>query len=149
MRLVIQRVTESSVEIDGKIHGQIKEGLMVLVGIKETDNEAILKKMVEKLIHLRIFEDENQKLNLSLIDIKGEILSISQFTLYADCKKGRRPSFLAAAKPQISKPLYERFNKMIEDEGIHVETGVFGAMMNVKLINSGPTTIILDSDEIM
>ena len=149
MRLVIQRVTESSVEIDGKIHGQIKEGLMVLVGIKETDNEAILKKMVEKLIHLRIFEDENQKLNLSLIDIKGEILSISQFTLYADCKKGRRPSFLAAAKPQISKPLYEKFNKMIEDEGIHVETGVFGTMMNVKLINSGPTTIILDSDEIM
>lgn len=149
MRLVIQRVTESSVEIEGKIHGKIKDGLMVLVGIKETDNEVILKKMVDKLIHLRIFEDENEKLNLSLIDIHGEILSISQFTLYADCKKGRRPSFLDAAKPEISKPLYERFNQLIEAEGVHVETGIFGAMMKVNLINSGPTTIILDSDDIM
>lgn len=149
MRLVIQRVSKASVEIDGKIHGKINEGLMVLVGIKETDNDVILSKMVDKLIHLRIFEDENEKLNLSLLDIKGAILSISQFTLYANCKKGRRPSFLEAAKPQISKPLYEKFNQMLEDEGVHVETGIFGAMMNVNLINSGPTTIILDSDEIM
>lgn len=149
MRLVIQRVSTASVEIDGKIHGKIDEGLMVLVGIKETDNDVILSKMVDKLIHLRIFEDENEKLNLSLLDIKGAILSISQFTLYANCKKGRRPSFLEAAKPQISKPLYEKFNQMLEDEGVHVETGIFGAMMNVNLINSGPTTIILDSDEIM
>lgn len=149
MRLVIQRVSAASVEIEGDIHGKIDEGLMVLVGIKETDNETILKKMADKLIHLRIFEDENQKLNLSLIDIKGEILSISQFTLYANCKKGRRPSFLDAAKPQISKPLYEKFNKYLEESGIHVETGIFGAMMNVNLINNGPTTIILDSDEII
>lgn len=149
MRLVVQRVSEASVEIDGKINGAIKKGFMVLVGINNEDNETIIDKMVDKLIHLRIFEDENEKLNLSLLDVKGEILSISQFTLYANCKKGRRPSFLEAAKPDISKPLYEYFNKSIEDKGIHVETGIFGAMMNVSLINNGPTTIILDSQEII
>ena len=95
------------------------------------------------------FEDENDKLNLSLMDIKGEILSISQFTLYANCKKGRRPSFLDAAKPEISKPLYEYFNKALENAGVHTETGIFGAMMKVSLINDGPTTIILDSKEII
>lgn len=148
MRLVIQRVSEASVEIDGKIHGAIKEGFMVLVGINNEDNEIIIDKMVDKLIHLRIFEDANEKLNLSLLDVKGSILSISQFTLYANCKKGRRPSFLDAAKPEISQPLYEKFNEKIKEKGIHVETGIFGAMMNVHLINSGPTTIILDSHEI-
>lgn len=148
MRLVIQRVSEASVEIDGKIHGAIKEGFMVLVGINNEDNEIIINKMVDKLIHLRIFEDANEKLNLSLLDVKGSILSISQFTLYANCKKGRRPSFLDAAKPEISQPLYEKFNEKIKEKGIHVETGIFGAMMNVRLINSGPTTIILDSHEI-
>ena len=145
MRLVVQRVSEASVEIEGKINGQIKQGFMVLVGITNDDND----KMVNKLINLRIFEDENEKLNLSLMDIKGEILSISQFTLYANCKKGRRPSFLDAAKPEISKPLYEYFNKALENAGVHTETGIFGAMMKVSLINDGPTTIILDSKEII
>lgn len=149
MRLVIQRVDEASVEIEGKINGAIKKGFMILVGINNEDNEIIIDKMVDKLIHLRIFEDENEKLNLSLLDVKGEILSISQFTLYANCKKGRRPSFLEAAKPNVSKPLYDYFNEKIKEYGVHVETGIFGAMMNVSLINSGPTTIILDSQEIL
>ena len=149
MRLVIQRVSEASVEIEGKINGEIKEGFMVLVGITNDDNKEVVEKMADKLIHLRIFEDENEKLNLSLIDVKGEILSISQFTLYANCKKGRRPSFLDAAKPDLSKPLYEYFNEYLTKKGVHVETGIFGAMMNVSLINDGPTTIILDSKEIL
>lgn len=149
MRLVIQRVTQASVEIDGKIRGEIQDGFMVLVGINNKDNEIIIDKMVDKLIHLRIFEDENDKLNLSLLDVKGSILSISQFTLYANCKKGRRPSFLEAAKPEISKPLYEKFNEKIREKGIHIETGEFGAMMEVRLNNSGPTTIIMDSEEIV
>ncbi len=117
MRLVVQRVSEASVEIEGKINGQIKQGFMVLVGITNDDNEEIVDKMVNKLINLRIFEDENEKLNLSLMDIKGEILSISQFTLYANCKKGRRPSFLDAAKPEISKPLYEYFSSIRKCRG--------------------------------
>lgn len=149
MKLVIQRVKEASVEIEGKINGKINQGFMVLVGITNDDTQEIVDKMVNKLINLRIFEDENEKLNLSLMDVRGEILSISQFTLYANCKKGRRPSFLEAAKPDISKPLYEYFNKCLENNGVHVETGIFGAMMNVSLINEGPTTIILDSKEIL
>lgn len=149
MRLVIQRVSEASVEIEGKINGKIEEGFMVLVGITNDDNKEVVEKMADKLIHLRIFEDENEKLNLSLMDVKGEILSISQFTLYANCKKGRRPSFLDAAKPDLSKPLYEYFNEYLIKKGVHVETGIFGAMMNVSLINDGPTTIILDSKEIL
>lgn len=149
MRLVIQRVSEASVEIEGRINGKIDEGFMVLVGITNDDNKEVVEKMADKLIHLRIFEDENEKLNLSLMDVKGEILSISQFTLYANCKKGRRPSFLDAAKPDLSKPLYEYFNEYLTKKGVHVETGIFGAMMNVSLINDGPTTIILDSKEIL
>ena len=148
MRLVVQRVSEASVEIEGKINGQIKQGFMVLVGITNDDNEEIVNKMVNKLINLRIFEDENEKLNLSLMDIKGEILSISQFTLYANCKKGRRPSFIDAAKPDVSSPLYDYFNEVLEKKGVNVERGVFGAMMEVSLINDGPVTIILDSKEI-
>ena len=149
MRLVIQRVSKASVEIEGKVNGKIDEGFMLLVGITNDDNKEVVEKMADKLINLRIFEDENEKLNLSLMDVKGEILSISQFTLYANCKKGRRPSFLDAAKPDLSKPLYEYFNEYLEKIGVHVETGIFGAMMNVSLINDGPTTIILDSKEIL
>ena len=149
MRLVIQRVSKASVEIEGKVNGKIDEGFMVLVGITNDDNKEVVEKMADKLINLRIFEDENEKLNLSLMDVKVEILSISQFTLYANCKKGRRPSFLDAAKPEISKPLYEYFNKALENAGVHTETGIFGAMMKVSLINDGPTTIILDSKEII
>lgn len=148
MKLVVQRVKESSVTIDGKIHGQIDKGLMVLVGFCEGDNEVIVDKMVEKMIHLRIFEDAAEKMNLSLNDVHGAILSISQFTLYADCRKGRRPSFIDAAKPEVAIPLYNYFNQKIADSGIHVETGIFGADMKVSLLNDGPVTIILDSQDI-
>ena len=116
MRLVIQRVSKASVEIEGKVNGKIDEGFMLLVGITNDDNKEVVEKMADKLINLRIFEDENEKLNLSLMDVKGEILSISQFTLYANCKKGRRPSFLDAAKPDLSKPLYEYFNEYLDSK---------------------------------
>ena len=149
MRLVVQRVSEASVEIEGKINGQIKQGFMVLVGITNDDNEEIVDKMVNKLINLRIFEDENEKLNLSLMDIKGEILSISQFTLYANCKSGNRPSFTEACEPQKANELYEYFKKMCSKElERNIQSGVFGADMKVELLNDGPVTIILDSEEI-
>lgn len=148
MRLVVQKVSQSSVKIEGEIVGAIDKGYMVLVGITNGDDELLVEKMVDKLVNLRIFEDENDKLNLSLLDVGGSVLSISQFTLYANCKKGRRPSFIDAAKPDISSPLYEFFNKKLEEKGINVERGVFGAMMEVSLINDGPVTIILDSDEL-
>ena len=140
---------QSLLDILGQKHIFGENGLFTKFVEKNDDNEEIVDKMINKLINLRIFEDENEKLNLSLMDIKGEILSISQFTLYANCKKGRRPSFLDAAKPEISKPLYEYFNKALENAGVHTETGIFGAMMKVSLINDGPTTIILDSKEII
>lgn len=148
MRLVVQKVSQSSVKIEGEIVGAIDKGYMVLVGITNGDDELLVEKMVDKLVNLRIFEDENDKLNLSLLDVGGSVLSISQFTLYANCKKGRRPSFIDAAKPDISSPLYDFFNKKLEEKGINVERGVFGAMMEVSLINEGPVTIILDSNEL-
>lgn len=148
MRLVIQKASSSNVKINNEVVGSIDKGFMVLVGITDSDNKMIVDKMVDKLINLRIFEDENDKLNLSLLDVKGSILSISQFTLYANCKKGRRPSFIEAAKTDISKPLYEYFNQQLKEKGVMVETGVFGAMMEVSLVNDGPVTIILDSKEI-
>ena len=148
MRLVVQKVSQSSVKIEGEIVGAIDKGYMVLVGITNGDDELLVEKMVDKLVNLRIFEDENDKLNLSLLDVGGSVLSISQFTLYANCKKGRRPSFIDAAKPDISSPLYDFFNKKLEEKGINVERGVFGAMMGVSLINDGPVTIILDSNEL-
>ena len=148
MRLVVQKVSQSSVKIEGEIVGAIDKGYMVLVGITNGDDELLVEKMVDKLVNLRIFEDENDKLNLSLLDVGGSVLSISQFTLYANCKKGRRPSFIDAAKPDISSPLYDFFNKNLEEKGINVERGVFVAMMEVSLINDGPVTIILDSNEL-
>lgn len=148
MRLVVQKVSQSSVKIEGEIVGAIDKGYMVLVGITNGDDELLVEKMVDKLVNLRIFEDENDKLNLSLLDVGGSVLSISQFTLYANCKKGRRPSFIDAAKPDISSPLYDFFNKKLEEKGINVGRGVFGAMMEVSLINDGPVTIILDSNEL-
>ena len=148
MRLVVQKVSQSSVKIEGEIVGAIDKGYMVLVGITNGDDELLVEKMVDKLVNLRIFEDENDKLNLSLLDVGGSVLSISQFTLYANCKKGRRPSFIDAAKPDISSPLYDFFNKKLEEKGSNVERGVFGAMMEVSLINDGPVTIILDSNEL-
>ena len=126
----------------------IQKGFMVLVGFCASDTQEIVEKMVDKMIGLRVFEDDNGKMNLSLQDVNGSILSISQFTLYADCKKGRRPSFIHAAKPDVAIPLYDYFNETIQAQGIHLEMGVFGADMKVSLINDGPVTIVLDSQEI-
>lgn len=148
MKIVLQRVQKSSVMIDGKINGEIEKGYMVLVGFCDGDNYAIVDKLVDKLLGLRIFEDDQGKMNLSLNDVNGSILSISQFTLYADCKKGRRPGFSLAAKPDIAIPLYDYFNEKIMSYNIKVETGIFGADMKVSLINDGPVTIILDSQDI-
>ena len=149
MKIVLQRVKEASVTIDGEIHGAIGKGYMILVGFNEEDNHEIIDRLVEKVIHLRVFEDENQKMNRSLLDVEGSILSISQFTLYADCRKGRRPTFINAAKPDISSPLYDYFNECLRNQGIHVETGIFGADMKCALINDGRVTIVLDSDELI
>ena len=148
MKIVIQRVKESSVSIDGQIKGSIQKGYMTLVGFCESDTKAIVDKMIDKMIGLRIFEDDQGKMNLSLTDVQGAILSISQFTLYADCRKGRRPGFTDAAKPDTAIPLYDYYNQKIQDSGIHVETGVFGADMKVSLINDGPVTILLDIKDI-
>lgn len=148
MRIVLQRVSHASVTIEGQVHGQINQGYMILVGFKDEDDEAIIDRMVDKIIHLRVFEDDQGKMNLSLLDVKGAILSISQFTLYANSRKGRRPSFVEAAKPDISSPLYDLFNVRLEEAGIHVEKGIFGADMKCELLNDGPVTILLDSDEL-
>ena len=148
MKVVVQRVSESSVTIDGCVQGSIQKGFMVLVGFCPDDTKEIVDKMVDKVIGLRVFEDENGKMNLSLQDVNGSILSISQFTLYADCKKGRRPSFINAAKPDLAIPLYDYFNEKIREHGVHLQTGIFGADMKVALVNDGPVTILLDSQEI-
>ena len=148
MKVILQRVTQASCVVDGKVTGQIKDGYMALVGISADDQEELLEKMADKVINLRVFSDEEGKMNRSLLDVKGDILSISQFTLYADCKKGRRPSFTHAAKPDISSPMYDKFNEILIEKGIHVETGIFGADMKISLLNDGPVTIILDSDEL-
>ena len=145
MKLIIQRSKEAHVKIDEKITGQIDFGLVVLVGITHEDTEADIDALIQKMIHLRIFPDESEKLNLSLVDTKGSVLSISQFTLYADVKKGRRPNFTDAAKPDVAEKLYDLFNQKLRDEDIHVETGEFGKMMDVSLTNEGPVTITLES----
>ncbi|GLJ03624.1 D-aminoacyl-tRNA deacylase [Bacillus safensis] len=147
MRLVVQRVTNASVKVEEEITGAISEGYMVLVGVTHEDTEEDVLYLAEKLAHLRIFEDENGKMNRSLLDIKGSVLSVSQFTLYGDTRKGRRPNFMKAAKPDAANSLYECFNKTLREKGIHVETGRFGAMMDVSLTNSGPVTILMDSKE--
>ena len=148
MKVVLQRVKHASVTIDGVVHGKINQGYLLLVGITDGDTEAEAKKIADKVVDLRIFEDENGKMNLGIEQVQGDILSISQFTLYADCKKGRRPSFTKAARPEISNPLYERLNDFLRDRGMHVETGIFGADMKVELLNDGPVTIVLDSAEL-
>lgn len=147
MKAVIQRTTNASVTIDGSVVGEIDHGLVVLLGVTHEDTEQDVNYLVNKIINLRIFEDENEKMNLSLKDTEGSILSISQFTLYADTRKGRRPSFVHAAKPDEANRLYESFNEALRQEGIHVETGEFGAMMDVNLTNNGPVTIIIDSKD--
>ena len=147
MKLLIQRVKNASVSVDNTVVGQIKQGLCVFVGIAANDDEATLQKMADKMIQLRIFEDENHKMNLSLMDIHGEALLISQFTLLADCSKGRRPAFIGAGDPQQAKNLYEKFCQIVRDKGIPVQTGIFAADMLVHIENDGPCTFWLDSEK--
>lgn len=149
MKLVIQRVINSSCEIDGVISGKSDKGYMVLVGMGPGDTENIVEKMAQKLVKLRVFEDENGKMNKSIVDIGGNTLSISQFTLYADCTGGNRPSFAGAMEPIEAKRLYLYFNEYLRSLGMHVEEGIFAADMKISLINDGPITIILDSREIV
>lgn len=148
MKTVIQRVTRASVTIDGEVHGRIRNGFLVLAGICDQDGEAQVEKMAAKIAGMRIFEDEAGKMNLSLAQVGGEVLSISQFTLYADCKKGNRPSFDKAGKPDHAKKMYLYFNEALRSRGIHVEEGIFGADMKVELLNDGPVTICLNTDEL-
>lgn len=145
MRVVIQRVTEASVKVDGKIVGEIHKGLMLLVGIDENDEKHDADWLVQKILNLRIFGDENGKLNLSILDMNGEILCISQFTLIADYKKGNRPSFIKAAKPDQAIPLFDYFKNELKKSQLIIESGIFGADMKVSLINDGPVTILMDS----
>lgn len=148
MKVVMQRVKNASVTIEGNIYSEISEGLLLLVGIEDSDTDEMIEKMAKKCVELRIFEDENGKMNLGLQDIHGSILSISQFTLYADCKKGRRPSFTKAGKPEFSSMMYDKFNELLKSYDVEVKTGIFGADMKVALLNDGPVTIILDSKEL-
>lgn len=149
MKAVIQRVNNANVNVGGKIVGKIEKGLLVLLGVAAIDTEAVIETFVDKISKLRIFPDAQDKMNLSLLDIKGEVLVVSQFTLYADCKRGRRPSFTDAAAPEFAQNMYKKFVQRFKDAtGLKVEAGEFGAMMDVSLLNSGPVTIILDSKEI-
>ncbi len=145
--MVIQRVSSASVSVDGSIVSAISRGLLVLLGVAEDDAEADARYLAEKTAHLRIFEDDAGKMNLSLRDIKGEILVVSQFTLYGDCRKGRRPSFIKAAKPPKAEALYEVYVSTLAGMGLKPQTGVFRASMDVELINDGPVTILLDSQK--
>lgn len=148
MKFVIQRVTEASCTVEGKVTGQIKKGFLVFIGVSADDTTQIADKMVKKLLGLRIFEDENGKTNLSLHDVDGQLLLISQFTLYADCRKGNRPSFTNAGKPDMANEMYQYIIAKCKQEIKIVEQGIFGADMKISLLNDGPFTIILDSDEI-
>lgn len=145
MKVVIQRVSEASVKVEGKTVGEIGKGLMLLIGIDEQDEKTDADWLIQKILNLRIFGDENDKLNLSLIDVFGEILCISQFTLIADYKKGNRPSFIKAAKPEKAIPLFDYFKEEIAKSGLKTESGIFGADMKIALTNDGPVTIIMDS----
>jgi D-aminoacyl-tRNA deacylase len=145
MKVVLQRVSEAKVTVEGVVVGQIGAGLMLLVGVGQEDGEQDLVWMADKLAGLRIFEDNDGKMNLSVEDVGGAILSISQFTLYGDCRKGKRPNFMAAARPDIAQSIYDQFNERLRERGLSVETGRFGAMMDVALVNDGPVTLILDS----
>lgn len=144
MKVVIQRVSSANVVVEGKIVGEIEQGLVVLIGVSDHDTEETVKQMVRKITNLRIFSDENDKMNLSIKDVNGKILAISQFTLYADCTRGNRPSFTAAGKPDHANKLYEFFINEISKQDIEVEHGIFGADMKVSLTNDGPVTIMLE-----
>ena len=146
MRAVVQRVASSRVSVDENITGEIERGLLVLLGVTHEDSSADVDYLLEKIVNLRIFEDENEKMNLSLKDINGELLVVSQFTLYGDCRKGRRPNFTNAAKPDLANELYEEFIEEASKQNIKVGTGKFGANMMVELTNEGPVTILIDSE---
>jgi D-tyrosyl-tRNA(Tyr) deacylase len=148
MRFVIQRVTDAKCEVDGNITGQIEQGFCVFIGISQTDTRQIADKMIKKLINMRIFSDSEGKTNLSLADVKGSLLLISQFTLYANCRKGNRPSFIEAGEPQLANELYEYIIDRCKQENLRVGTGIFGADMKISLTNDGPFTILLDSDDL-
>lgn len=148
MRAVVQRVSAASVSVGGQIVGKIGPGLLVLLGVSDTDNEQIAARMLAKIVDLRIFADSGGAMNLSLAEISGEMLVVSQFTLYADCRRGRRPSFTRAAPPESAEMLYDRFVELARQRLGRVETGRFRAMMEVESINSGPVTIILDSEDL-
>src|SRR5215469_5147692 len=147
MRALLQRVSHASVTVDGKVVGQIGQGLLVLLGVGQGDNEVQVKTLADKIAYLRIFGDDEGKMNRSLLDIGGEVLVISQFTLYADIRRGRRPSFTDAAPPEIAEPLCERFRDAVAAYGLKVAGGVFGAHMDVELLNDGPVTIWLDTEQ--
>ncbi len=146
MRAVVTRVSRASVDIGGKTAGSIERGFLVLLGVREGDTEAEAKKLAGKITELRVFEDGDGKMNLSLRDAGGSLLVVSQFTLYGNCRHGRRPEFLEAARPETALPLYRRFVSLCEEKGFHVETGEFGAEMRVFSVNDGPVTLILDTD---
>jgi D-aminoacyl-tRNA deacylase len=145
MRIVLQRVKEASVTVNNECTGAVGHGLLLLVGFTQGDTEEDLRYLADKVVNLRIFEDETGKMNHSLLDVGGSILSVSQFTLYGDCRKGRRPNFMDAAKPDLAEPLYRRFNEILREYGVKVETGIFGAMMELSLVNDGPVTLLLES----
>ncbi|AOV07638.1 D-aminoacyl-tRNA deacylase [Sporosarcina ureilytica] len=145
MRVVLQRTGPANVKVDGEVTGAIDKGYVLLVGLTHTDSEEDVSYVAKKIANLRLWEDEEGKMNKSILDVHGEILSVSQFTLYGDTRKGRRPSFIDAARPEQAEPLWELFNEKLEEEGLKVQTGVFGAMMDVSLVNDGPVTIIVES----
>lgn len=145
MRVVLQRVSEAKVTVDQEVVGQINRGFMLLVGITHEDTQKDADYLADKIAGLRVFEDEAGKMNESIMDVGGAILSVSQFTLYGDTRKGKRPNFMAAARPDVAEPLYEYFNEQLRSKGLTVETGKFGAMMDVALNNDGPVTLILES----
>lgn len=147
MKVVIQRARDASVAVKEEVVGEIDNGLVILLGVTHEDTIEDVLYIVNKIVHLRIFEDENEKMNISLKDVNGSVLSISQFTLYGDTKKGRRPNFMQAASPVHAKEMYEQFNVQLKEHGIHVETGIFGEMMDVQFTNVGPVTLILDSKD--
>jgi D-aminoacyl-tRNA deacylase len=147
MRAVLQRVSRARVSVDGKITGEIGPGLLILLGVGKQDSSAVAASLAEKVANLRIFEDQQQKMNLSLLDTKGAALVVSQFTLYGDARGQRRPSFISAAPPDLAKQLYEEFCESLRRLGVTVATGIFQAMMSVELVNEGPVTILLDSEK--
>ena len=148
MRAVLTRVKSASVTVEGNVIGKIGQGFLILLGVTHEDTEVQAVKLADKLTGLRIFEDENGKMNQGLESVDGQVLVVSQFTLYGNCRKGRRPDFLAAARPEVALPLYEKFVQLIRDKGIHVETGEFGAEMLVESVNDGPVTLVVDTDQL-